>query len=190
MKRTIRLTESDLHRVIEESVRQYLTELDWKTYANAAKQADERAMEIARKPENSRRSVHQYNDDDRGEYEKNRKRSFDFANAAKKSFDDEYGYDDGTTKISSDVDIIPRLNGVGAYENGGIWHGDWDDISGEYNSWSEPNIGARFYGRKPERFFNSELSDKNARDAYDKAEDEMGKYYSGKSHYVKGKGWK
>lgn len=34
MKKTIRLSESDLHRVIEESVRQCLTELNWQTYAN------------------------------------------------------------------------------------------------------------------------------------------------------------
>ena len=32
----VRLTESQLHNVIKESVKQVLTELDWKTYANAA----------------------------------------------------------------------------------------------------------------------------------------------------------
>lgn len=37
MKKTIRLNESDLHRIISESVGQYLTELDWKTYMNAGK---------------------------------------------------------------------------------------------------------------------------------------------------------
>lgn len=37
MKNRIRLTESQLHRVIKESVKQVLSELDWKTYANAAK---------------------------------------------------------------------------------------------------------------------------------------------------------
>ena len=33
----VRLTESDLHRIINESVNKVLTELDWKTYANAEK---------------------------------------------------------------------------------------------------------------------------------------------------------
>ena len=33
----IRLTESDLHRIVKESVQKILTEMDWKTYANAAK---------------------------------------------------------------------------------------------------------------------------------------------------------
>ena len=33
----IRLTESDLTKIVKESVNKVLTELDWKTYANAAK---------------------------------------------------------------------------------------------------------------------------------------------------------
>lgn len=37
-KNRVRLTESQLHRVINESVKQVLSELDWKTYANAARQ--------------------------------------------------------------------------------------------------------------------------------------------------------
>lgn len=36
-KQVIRLTEGDLHSIIKESVNKILTELDWKTYANAAK---------------------------------------------------------------------------------------------------------------------------------------------------------
>ena len=33
-KKLIRLTESDLHNIVKESVNKILTELDWKTYAN------------------------------------------------------------------------------------------------------------------------------------------------------------
>jgi hypothetical protein len=36
-KKLIRLTESDLHRIVKESVNRVLTELDWKTYMNAAR---------------------------------------------------------------------------------------------------------------------------------------------------------
>lgn len=36
-KNKVRLTESQLHRVIKESVKQVLSELDWKTYMNAAR---------------------------------------------------------------------------------------------------------------------------------------------------------
>ena len=44
-KKLIRLTESDLHKVIKESVNKVLTELDWKTYANAAKKAREQGRD-------------------------------------------------------------------------------------------------------------------------------------------------
>ena len=42
MKRIIRLTENDLHRIVKESVNKVLTELDWKTYANAEVEANKR----------------------------------------------------------------------------------------------------------------------------------------------------
>lgn len=38
-KKLIRLTESDLHKVIKESVNKVLTELDWKTYDSAMRKA-------------------------------------------------------------------------------------------------------------------------------------------------------
>ena len=41
MKQTIRLNESDLHRMIKESVKEVLSELDWKTYTNAARKREE-----------------------------------------------------------------------------------------------------------------------------------------------------
>ena len=40
-KQIIRLTESDLHQIVKESVNKILTELDWKTYASAAKKRPE-----------------------------------------------------------------------------------------------------------------------------------------------------
>lgn len=41
MKKRIKLTESDLHNIIKESVKNILTELDWRTYANAMKKAED-----------------------------------------------------------------------------------------------------------------------------------------------------
>lgn len=40
-KQVIRLTESDLHRIISESVKSVLSELDWKTYASAAEKQND-----------------------------------------------------------------------------------------------------------------------------------------------------
>ena len=39
MKRKIKLTESDLHNIIKESVNHILSELDWRTYQSAARKA-------------------------------------------------------------------------------------------------------------------------------------------------------
>ena len=39
MKKKIKLTESDLHKIIKESVNQILTELDWRTAVSAANKA-------------------------------------------------------------------------------------------------------------------------------------------------------
>jgi hypothetical protein len=44
MKRTIKLTESDLHKFIKESVENILTELDPRTYANYAKQRTDKGQ--------------------------------------------------------------------------------------------------------------------------------------------------
>lgn len=45
MKRRIRLTESDLHRIVKESVKRTLNEMEWPTYANAAMKARKRAYD-------------------------------------------------------------------------------------------------------------------------------------------------
>ena len=41
MKRTIKLRESELKRLVAESVKGAINELDWKTYASAAKKRAE-----------------------------------------------------------------------------------------------------------------------------------------------------
>lgn len=46
----VRLTESQLHAVVEESVRQMLSELDWKTYANAAKKRHDQYERLSKQP--------------------------------------------------------------------------------------------------------------------------------------------
>ena len=43
--KVIRLTESDLHRIVKESVNKVLTELDWRTYANAGKKAHDEVLD-------------------------------------------------------------------------------------------------------------------------------------------------
>jgi hypothetical protein len=73
-KNTIRLTESELKSVISESVKQVISELDWKTYANAAKKAHHRALG--------------YDD------EKERDRAYRFSKAAEHAFSRDHDLDD------------------------------------------------------------------------------------------------
>jgi hypothetical protein len=172
-KNTIRLTESELKKVISESVKQIISEMDWKTFQNAGIKSDELAMDIARKPENAGLAPHQYSKEDKLAYDKHRRRSQEFINAAKKAFDRDHGYNDSTTLVASSPDIVPTLNGIGAYEKGGKWKGQWDDFAGEYVGHYEPNIASRFYGKSSENFYNGGIENKEALSAYDKAKKEM-----------------
>ena len=45
-KNIIRLTESDLHRIVKESVNKVLTEMDWKTYMNASRKRKQQANDL------------------------------------------------------------------------------------------------------------------------------------------------
>ena len=45
-KKLIRLSESDLHNIVKESVNKVLTELDWRTYASAAKKRDAQIQQL------------------------------------------------------------------------------------------------------------------------------------------------
>lgn len=38
------MSEGQLHQIVKESVRQMLSELDWKTYANAAKKGKHKGI--------------------------------------------------------------------------------------------------------------------------------------------------
>lgn len=59
-KQIIRLTESDLHKIIEESVEQIISELDWRTYDKAAEKAFEK-YEQAPSHEEGRVKMYQSN---------------------------------------------------------------------------------------------------------------------------------
>jgi hypothetical protein len=188
-KRTIKLTESELKSIITESVKNIISELDWKTFQNAGNKSHELAMDIANKPENANLAPHQYSREDKLAYDKHMRRSHDFIKAAKKSFDRDHGYTSDTTIVASSPDIIPTLNGVGAFKNGGKWRGQWDEFAGEYVGNNEPNIASRFYGKSSENFYNGGIEDKDALNAYDKAKKEMKDYHSDNYRYTKGKGW-
>lgn len=164
-KNTIRLTENELKNIITESVKNIISELDWKTYANAARKASE-----------------QGND---------KERSYRFANAASDAFNKEFGYgyyvsphrEDGSmgprgyAEIYSDVERTYRgprirLNQTKNTSNSLGLHGYKDYEDGEFDS--------------------TDLHDNDERETqsyWDAANAEMENYRMGRYDYTKGKGW-
>lgn len=158
-KNLIRLTENDLHRIIKESVNNILTELDWRTYANAAKKSRELGDDRERKF---------------------KKGAFDSSH--KMAYNDKYGQTYSSANIEFDDDLKAIPDGM----NKDSW-GNYDYISGfgdegyEYESDNFPN--QKFYGSP------SYLNNKNIESHYRDLEKQANDYNNGKSKYIKGKGW-
>lgn len=176
----IKLSESQLHRVIEESVKNILSELDYKTYANAAKKSLERANTAYWK--------------DRGDTPNSairkavdaRLRSKRFGNAAKDTFNRDYGYQNGymwdddfaDVKLGGDFEsgeeFAPHVVGHKSkgYGNPAKFEHYWDDNKHRRST--------------PEEFFGDNT---DAAQAYNDADTEFSNYRRGKYQYDKGKGW-
>lgn len=167
-KRTIRLTESDLHRVIKESVRQCLTELDWRTYASYA---DKRWKQAQDDQWNHRFDDSYYESPYLSKYREGQK-------AKRKAFNDQYfdGEDVEGYMGEKGINMQEPFGGDRNYVNS-----TWRDVNGvRKKSLSDDEAKSVIsndenYGKYADSFINA---------AHDKAD-----YYSGKSKYVKGKGW-
>lgn len=112
----VRLTESQLHQVIKESVKQVLSELDWKTYANAARKANS-------------------NGDDR-------LRASLFGVAAEREFRKKHGLKD-VSSHSNFIDNEPFVSLDEPYENGYIAYGNKENpftksVDSFYQSYDVP----------------------------------------------------
>lgn len=117
-KKLIRLTENDLHRIIENSVKRVLkesqlNELDWRTYANASRKWADHLMQHPDDPR--RKSDIVGHTDSTGTHDittDNRLRGFN--DAMRKSFNDEYGYN----ALTSDE---VEKNGLGIRDKEGYY---------------------------------------------------------------------
>lgn len=160
MKKVIRLTESDLHRIIKESVNNILTELDWRTYANAAKKSssigDTKRARKFRQAASDSSNMQKYNDK----------------------------YMDTYSSANIDIDSDGRAIPYGS--NLDDWH-EYDSISGfkedgyDYETTRYP--GQRFYADP------SYINNKDVAKHYIDLENQARDYNNGKSQYIKGKGW-
>ena len=159
-KKLIRLTESDLHRIVRESVNNVLTELNWKTKMSAANKLDKKALSIPQHDE--RLKMH--------------RRANKIRQSAYDSFNDEYGYEDdeykyyvgGGSKGTSDVtSFTSNKNRLGQYA--------FPYGLGKKHFISEPYRDSRDY---------EELKkNKNAYDAMIKGDNEMYAYLNGDYDY-------
>lgn len=202
-KQIIRLTESELHQMVKESVNKILTELDWKTYMNAAKKSyeDGPMFQTYANPNES---------------PKRNERSRRFAKAAEDALNRDYGYDKtyksgnkGSLSFStphdrhdSDYDDVmrnpnsPKAHFVAdkVYQDGGRIsdvgpRGGWgynDHTYIEYPD-KESSWGYRLGDRVPKSDIYK--GDSKFRNAIDKGESELNHYYDDDYEYNKGKGW-
>lgn len=179
-----RLTESELKAFLNESVRSVLSELDWKTYANASKKRDAWVKDHPNHRANKWNRFH------------------DFENAATDSFNRQYGlknqYDNGA--YGGEVGTINLNPWDDKYQVTGSRNHDFGDGDPHGLRHNVYHMGKRYgkdggYGRTrmwdvahettPEEFYGNDELGKKFRAAEKDAED----YESGKSHYVSGKGW-
>ena len=114
MKQKIKLTESDLHRIIKESVKQVLSELDWRTYQSAAE-----------------KSMKQSHNGDLSPQERafNKNRSYYFDNYADKKFRNKHGMSRYSARHAhetwdSPLDALRAGAEVGRNDKGGYEYRD------------------------------------------------------------------
>ena len=179
-KKLIRLTESDLHKIVKESVNKVLTELDWKTYANAERAARGRDTSYWRE------RGYEPRHDAVSKAADSRFRAGRFANAAKDAFNRDYGYKNGhlwdddyaEVKLGGDFDATEEFSphAVG-YRSKGY---------GNPKKYEFGRDNDTFRKTTPEEFYQG---NKDASDAYRNADNEIRNWRSGNYDYKEGDGW-
>ena len=173
-KKLVRLTEGDLHRIVKESVNRVLTEMDWKTYANAGKKTRQ-----------------QYKDSvDPLEREKLYNRYKEFEKMANGRFSDEYigdmKYDTFGDKWSGKKS--PKFDGKFYLDKSEMPYQAIVGTNKGDNRIFSTKKGA-YYGphgyTTPRSFFR----DKDVSDKFMRANDELWDYHNGDYEYKKGNGW-
>lgn len=171
-KNIVKINENELHKLIGESVKKMISELDWKTYANASKKSMEKSVpsdfEGGSLADRAKKAM------------KNRERAKRFGDAARQSFNDQFGYEGDGVQVDMGGDFMsteefgPHIRGLKDKGYGRPMRYDhgWNDHELKHQT--------------PEEFFGG---DDNAVSAYNKGKEEIGNYKKGKYGYAKGKGW-
>ena len=185
-KNRIKLTESQLHNVIEECVKQVLSELDWKTYANAANkrqaqgnwQSADKLRDQMVKSFNNKYATgdSEYNNNNGIYTDKSAsfqmdngsmgdQGSLNFRSQIKQSNGELPQYINRKYRTGLEKDIYNRLPSQGQ------WHGQNGMTDADKNAKQQPT-------------WSSKVRDKAMQGVYD-----VDRYHNGQAKYVKGKGW-
>ena len=181
MKQRIRLTESDLHRVIKESVRQVLSELDWRTYHSAYEKASEqgdhkRALKFRQAADNAFNREHGYGmknipfgDGDMEQIEFSDGEIYGGGHCYTPN-GEQFGTVSGKMDQNNEIDKIYTNQSIHTHDTRkGVKRGD-------NNPHNDMQVNAT--GVNPMRKAKQMKGDKEVRD-----------YFNGKTQYVKGKGY-
>lgn len=188
MKQTIRLNESELKRIIDESVKGVINELDWKTYMSAAQKRKEQG---------------------------NYKKAGDLSDYANQQFGKQYDINNaeeherggkGTGNVIHNGRTRVNFNGgrVGMYQydntgaeryhqkSVGQYQSDQDEIGNDFqgNTQNDYSKNIRPYD-EPRQTRNQRYlpMSNNFRNKLNTMTKDMFDFYNGKSKYVKGQGW-
>ena len=183
-KNTISINESQLRDMIAESVKKVLSELDWKTYANAAKKANKKFNSYGKK----------YSKDfSDKEYSKRFHQGNDFEDAAENAFNKEYGYnrDDATKdrygmqKNGLSLHVDPKYKGAIStfMQKGG------DERREEYDTWPDLHVVGYTWPESHNDSDSDYQCSPQAVSARDRGNQEVKDYMAGNYKYKKGKGW-
>lgn len=217
MKKIVRLTESDLHGIIRNSVNKILSELDWRTYANAANKSSDRAAEYDDKanakpkwydglmfgvPERKRKLASKNRD-------KERDRANRFAKAANDAVKRDLGYKskngfeynpsirlDYGERVYPDSYTNKRIDGD-RYDSYGNEYGVWDS-NGEFKKQREWHPDYDFalrlikdvdddHNREILNTAKKGLPTPYEKGRMNKGNKELGDWYNGKTKYKNGR---
>lgn len=172
----IRLTESQFHQFLQESIKQVISELDWKTYKNASQKR------------------YQQGDSQAGH---------DLFKAAQNSFNDDYGYerrvkyDNNSTNFASDETMSPNTEWTpDDYDNTDGRTKVYMDDNGEVTYDSSANGSLNGYLNdspvnknrlKQQKNF---MNDPERQNHVIKGQMELDNYNDGNYEYQNGEGWK
>ena len=173
----IKIKESQLKKIVAESVKKVLSEIDWKTYANAMKKASEKS--------------NKYGDD-------NYKKANRFRDAAIKSFNDEYGFDyDYNDNLGTERHGNIRMDDADSFDKDtqkwshGLRLGKiTSEPGGRFANYTWRSLDKK-WDDKGEAYAGTEGDDEmdDVKNRWDAAKDELDNYRDDKYTYDNEKGW-